>query len=412
MSGPALAPMGGTERAAEIDIVRGFALFGVLWVNLHAHSYLAIAPETLAALPTAPVDRIVEFFTRWLASGKAQALFSILFGFGFAMMMDRAEEKGLDGVRPYIRRLALLGIIGLLHLFLIWTGDILHAYAAMGFLLLVTRRWPGWLLLLTGLLLAIFFQAAVIVTENMLTTAADRSNWADIQHAGILRRAMIFQGSDYAAYVAELVRASWTEFYHHFVALAFLGWIFGRFLIGVWLCRRKWVQDCAQWQPQYRSYAPMLLATGPLLSLISPAMRFAGIATPEPLRPVFWVLGPGAQLALALGYGASIILLCQKEVWRRRLAGLGVVGRMALTNYLMQSLVYFFILYGFGLGLLPYAGATFCLILAICVFALQIAFSRWWLARYRFGPAEWAWRSATYGRRQPMRIAPPVAALA
>ena len=93
----------------------------------------------------------------------------------------------------------------------------------------------------------------------------------------------------------------------------------------------------------------------------------------------------------------------QRERWRRILSGLGDVGRMALTNYLAQSLVYLFVFYGFGLGLMRYGGALVCLLIAVPAFALQIGFSRWWLARYRFGPAEWLWRSATYGRWQPFR---------
>ena len=113
-----------------------------------------------------------------------------------------------------------------------------------------------------------------------------------------------------------------------------------------------------------------------------------------------------SQLVLALGYGAGLVVLCQSDAWKRRLSGFGAVGQMALTNYLAQSLVYMFGLYGFGLGLLPYAGGTFCMLVAFAFFALQIVFSRWWLARYRFGPAEWLWRSLTYGVRQPMQARP------
>ena len=106
---------------------------------------------------------------------------------------------------------------------------------------------------------------------------------------------------------------------------------------------------------------------------------------------------------LALGYGCGLVVLCQSVWWKRRLSGLGAVGQMALTNYLMQSLVYMFALNGFGLGWMRYAGAATCLGLAVAVFALQILFSRWWLARFRFGPAEWLWRWATYGHRPPLR---------
>jgi uncharacterized protein len=107
----------------------------------------------------------------------------------------------------------------------------------------------------------------------------------------------------------------------------------------------------------------------------------------------------------ALAYAAIIVVLCQNPKWRARLSGLGAVGQMALTNYVAQSMVFVFVLYGFGFGLLPYNGATFALCLAVVTFAVQIAYSRWWLARYRFGPLEWVWRTLTYGQKQPMRIA-------
>ena len=101
-----------------------------------------------------------------------------------------------------------------------------------------------------------------------------------------------------------------------------------------------------------------------------------------------------------------VVVLLQNPHWQARLSGLATAGRMALTNYLAQSLLFFFLLYGFGAGLLPYTAPTFALVLALVFYAGQIAFSRWWLRRYRFGPAEWLWRSWTYDQWQPMRRLP------
>ncbi len=108
-------------------------------------------------------------------------------------------------------------------------------------------------------------------------------------------------------------------------------------------------------------------------------------------------------MILAIGYAALIVILCQWPTVRRRLSSLGSVGQMALTNYLTQSLFFVFVLYGFGLGLLPWMWPTLALVFSVGVFALQVLFSRWWLARHRFGPAEWLWRWATYGVRPPLR---------
>ncbi|HXT74811.1 MAG TPA: DUF418 domain-containing protein [Candidatus Eisenbacteria bacterium] len=122
-----------------------------------------------------------------------------------------------------------------------------------------------------------------------------------------------------------------------------------------------------------------------------------------PLLATLWIVDIGL-VALTASYIAGITLLFRQPVWRRRLALLAPVGRMALTNYLTQTLVYVFLFYGYGscLGLLGKVGAALCLLLAVFVFAAQVVISRWWLARYRFGPMEWLWRSLTYGSRQAM----------
>jgi uncharacterized protein len=115
-------------------------------------------------------------------------------------------------------------------------------------------------------------------------------------------------------------------------------------------------------------------------------------------------------IAMAAFYLSALALLWRKPAWRNRLAHLGPVGRMALTNYLGHSLFYLGLFYGFGLTLLGRVGSTVCLALSVAIFAAQIAFSSWWLRRFRYGPAEWLWRSLTYGTRQPMRLSVPAPA--
>lgn len=410
MADTGYAPVAAGERLAELDIIRGVALLGVLWMNLFAHAELAMPEGHLATLPTYPADRIVGFLTLWLAAGKAQALFSLLFGFGFALLLDRIDARGGNGTRIYLRRLSILLVLGFAHLFLAWTGDILHAYAAMGFVLLLTRRWPAKLLLLVGLPLACLGMFAV-----MLFGSLAGSDWNAAQFAlwteGAERRFALFQGADYAAYVRELIVSIWTEVYSLPFGWAYLGWILGRFMIGSWIYRQGWFQDAAGHAAQFRRAAVVLLPLGLALALTGPLMNALEVEAEGALVALGQLLRSTSQLVLALGYGAGLVVLCQSEAWKRRLAGFGAVGQMALTNYLAQSLVYMFGLYGFGLGLLPYAGDTFCMLVAFGFFALQVVFSRWWLARYRFGPAEWLWRSLTYGKRQPMRARPREAPL-
>ena len=397
----AAAPTGRQERISEVDIVRGFALFGVLWMNLLGHNYIAMPRAHLNALPTAEIDAVVGLVSRTLMAGKAQALFSMLFGFGFAMLMERIEARGGDARAIYLRRLAILLVIGVGHALLLWLGDILHAYALLGFLLLATRRWPGWLLL--GLAVALSVIAFPALSLGYAATGQE-APWTAAEAAGQARRWLLFQGSDYGAFVAENARALWSESYSHAVGYVGLGFIFGRFLIGDWIYRQGWLQDCAAYSAGFRRWTTILLPAGLVMASLSPLMQTAGVRTPAALQPLLDMVSMASLIILALGYGAGIVALCQVERWRARLSPLGAVGQMALTNYVGQSLVFLFVLYGFGLGLLRWNGATFALALAALVFALQIALSRWWLARYRFGPLEWVWRSLTYGVRQPMRL--------
>lgn len=401
----AAAPMARQDRISELDIIRGFALFGVLWVNVLQHVDLAIPREHLAALPTAPVDHYVNIVSRWLAQAKAQALFSLLFGFGFAILTDRLEQRGLDGTRIYLRRLTILLAIGVAHLFLLWNGDILHMYALMGFALLLMRRWPNWLLLGLGAALAWFTLPAIVAWETY-GFAGGTPPWVAEQIAGQARRWTLLQGSDYGAFVAENVRLTWGEMYAHPIAPLVLGWVLGRFMIGAWIYRRGWLQDPDRHAAFFRKWTAILLPAGLLLGgLRAIALLFGIELGPDTEVALFFFIWLGVHLQ-ALGYAAGLVVLCRNEAWRRRLGGLGAVGQMALTNYVMQSFFFFFLLYGFGLGLLTWNGATFSLAFSLAVFAFQIAFSRWWLARYRFGPLEWVWRSLTYGERQPMRLRP------
>lgn len=374
-------------------------------MNLVVHADLAIPSKVIAALPTAALDKWIQPIGAWLVEGKAQCLFSILFGFGFAILSQRAEARGLDARALYLRRLLILLAIGVVDMALLWMGDILHAYALMGLLLMLTRRWPGRLLLGAGLVLALCATPAVTAWYVVSTPAGQAPPVFALLDAGMTRRWVVFQGHDYVAFVRELVRSWGPEFYFSLTGVSFLATILGRFLIGSWIFRQGWLQDTERHAALFRRAAPWLLGFGLVSAAVMPVLGMLEVRLPRPIRPFTSLLAETAQLVLALGYAAGLVVLFRRPAWRRALSGLGAVGQMALTNYLIQSLVYVFVLYGFGLGWLKFAGPTFCLIVALVVFGLQILFSRWWLARYRFGPMEWAWRSATYGVRQPLRLA-------
>lgn len=390
------APTPSSDRIGEVDIIRGFALFGVMWMNVFGMGDFLVPSDRIHGLTDFKVlEDVVGFLSATLMSGKAQALFSMLFGFGFAIMMDRIGARGGDGTAIYLRRLTVLLLIGLAHVTLLWMGDILNAYAAMGFLLLLTRRWSSGWLLGVGLALAFVVPSLLMVYYQIISPDGPPA-FVAVMDAGAVTRWPIVMGHDYPAFVAAMFQGT-LDFYLQPIALSYFGWILGRFMIGSWIFRQGWLQAPERYLTGFAIVAATFIPAGLLLTLMRRLMRSLELQPMDWAVPLFRGLGPVAEVIQAMGYGALIIVLCQVPAVRRALSGLGSLGQMALTNYLLQSVVFFVILYGFGLGLLPWMGPTFSLLLTLVVVGLQIVFSRWWLARYAYGPAEWAWRWATYG---------------
>lgn len=399
-------PIGVRERIVSIDVIRGFALFGVLWMNLFEHRGLMMPYDAVANLPTKAIDAWIGPLSAWLMQGKAQALFSILFGFGFANIMARLEARGLPAGRIFLRRIAVLGVFGLVNVLLLWLGDILHAYALVGFVLYFTRHWKTRTLILVGVPVAVLGGPVLALLRELSWGGTDP--WSALWDKGAAIRGELLLGHDYPAFVAENIRASWGEWWTKPIFLSFLAQIFGRFLIGAWIYRQHVFDNPALHRALFAKVASIALPAGLLVAGLAAADDWFKLG----LGPVQRVASQAGQLTLAVGYGAVLVLLHTDGKFARLFAGLAAVGRMALTNYLAQSFFYIFALYGFGLSLLPWMGATNALLLALAFFPLQVAFSLWWLARYRFGPLEWLWRSLTYGERQPMRLAVPAAAVA
>jgi len=389
-------PIAVGDRIAAIDIIRGFALFGVLWMNLYEHRGLMMPYDALDDLPTAPLDHWIGLLSEWLMQGKAQALFSLLFGFGFANIIDRLKARGAPPT-IFLRRTAILLVFGLVDIFLLWIGDILAAYAVMGFVLYLTRNWTTRMLIFVGLPVAVLGTPMLELATHLLMDG--QPWWLRLWDEGAAIRAELVRGNDYPAFVAELWRSAWVEWWLTPAVLPYLAQIIGRFLLGSWIFRQGWLGDVAGHTNLFTRTARVALPLGLLLAGFSTSVTWVGSL------PV-WTGAATEQLSslvLACGYGAAIVMLHLKGRFTRLFIGLQAVGRMALTNYIMQSLFYVFGLYGFGLGLMPYLGATASLGLAIGFFAVQIGFSLWWLARYRFGPLEWLWRTLTYGQVQQLR---------
>ncbi len=384
-------PIPPAERIEVVDILRGFALFGILLVNMQGYGW----PIYLAGLQEWPrfVDRLADWAIRFFAEGKFYPLFSFLFGFGLTIQMARAEAHGARFVPLYVRRLVVLLIIGAAHALLLWVGDILVTYALLGFFLMVFRNRSQKTLIVW------------IVLSLLMSILLNEQSFAQVDAMDRLRAQRTIQVYAHGTF-ADMVHQRIRDLrFVYAIEPFFAPHVFALFLLGLYAGRRGILQDIPSHLPFVRRLWPWALGIGLVGNVLFVIAREhpdqSGSLLPEFVGPAALMVGGPALTAF---YMSAIMLLVQKEAWGKRLAPLAAVGRMALSNYLLQSLVCTTIFYSYGLGLYGKVGPAPGVALTVAIYLVQIPLSVWWLRRFRFGPLEWLWRSLTYWRPQPMLI--------
>lgn len=401
---PSPGPVPAEARVPLLDVLRGFALYGVLLANMIPwYSGRIFLPQEEVLAHTSKVDKVTLFVESILVSGKFQTLLSLLFGLGFSIQIARAEARGGGGTRLFLRRLLIMFALGWCHVLALWCGDVIWGYALVaGFLLFFRRR------SLRALLLWAAFFTVVPRLVTMVPAVADKLE--------VLRLARDFPAFDAKVLAAmrgrdhiELARmqAAFAVAFSAPLIPSYFPWLLGHFLIGYAAGKSGKLTDAPAHLPFFRRLlaisAPVGLVVGTLIVTVRRLQR-GGMTIPLVARMAMSVPEEISVLALSCAYAAAIVLLMERPAWRRRLLVLAPVGRMPLTTYFGQSLLCTFIFYGWGLGLLGRVSATACVPLSLALFGLQVILAGQWLRRFRFGPVEWVWRSLTYGRAQPMRL--------
>jgi uncharacterized protein len=397
-----LAPV--SERIALLDVLRGVAVLGILLINIGAFSgYVLVAPKTAAAMPAASADAALRFLETALIEGKFYSLFSLLFGVGFAVMVSRAERAGRDPIPLLARRYAVLLAIGTLHVLLIWWGDILQLYALLGFVLLgFTNRSVRALVtaavVLLALPIALYGLGLALLPPNWGTSIWNPRELMPLVSA--------IKSGTYAQIVAGQVHVAGMMWFRR-VVLMFIPRVLGMFVLGFALGRLRVFEDPARHARLFRALLWLGILVGLPASVLFAGLESSGAAVGflplsfrEFVREVPDTIGTPL---LSLGYVAGITLLFQRAGGRRLLGWFAPVGRMALSNYLLHSVMFGAVFCGIGLGWFMRTSVATSIAIAVCGYALQIAGSRIWLSRFQFGPVEWVWRQLTYGKRVPLR---------
>lgn len=392
MSIEKVLPVSPTERIQVLDVLRGIAIGGILIGNMQWFSGYGMMPPQLTAA-AASYDQITTYLVHVLVEGKFYSIFSFLFGIGFAMQMAKAAERGDTRAGHFRRRLFWLLVIGVLHAVFLWAGDILSVYAVVGFVLILFRnrtdmtllRWAAMLLavpVVTYAILLSLFLAFAPPDVAATIASAQAEQWST-------SFAIVQQGSYFeilTGYNPQYLLGRWAGL----IIQMRLPKILAMFLLGMYAYRRGYFQDVAANLPFIRKVVIYGLTFG-----LAGNLLFAWLAGNE--APF-----PPSIAGLALGIAAAVLLLWQGDLTKQPLAIFAPVGRMAMTNYLLQTVVCVTIFYGYGFQQFSRFGALKATLMALAIVIFQLIASTIWLRYFAYGPMEWIWRQLTYRKRLPL----------
>jgi uncharacterized protein len=402
------APVDRADRIDSIDVLRGFAVLGILMMNVQDFSMIAAAYSNPA---------VSGFFTGrdfwlWLFAHvffdqKFMTIFSLLFGAGIVLFTARVEARDESAAGLHYRRMGWLILFGILHGYFLWSGDILYGYGMCGLWVYLLRHRPPRTLITVGLLLMCVAPLLMVGAGTFLPRMHPGyfqeildTEWAPLERTVAAERAATVGGWwDLVAFRAPRVLATQT-----FLLLFWIVWrVGGLMLMGMGLFKLG-VFSAAR---SRRLYAWMVAAG----LLVGMALVLEGVRADVAHRwDGAWSMFFGPQwnyagsVFVALAYVGGVMLACRAHAFAALQRRLAAVGRMALSNYIGQTVVCAVVFHGFAPWTFMQTGRSTQALMVLVVWGLQLALSSWWLERFRFGPLEWLWRSLSYRQLQPFRV--------
>lgn len=380
------------SRIELLDSLRGFALLGIILVNI---TFFTTSLQTISYgvdLWSGWYNELAMLLRGIVIDGKFVLIFSFLFGFGMVLLQESSQAKGKSFNRIYIRRLTALLLFGLLHGIFIWYGDILTHYALLGFLLMLFQRCKPRTLLIWSLILLLI--VPVLVTGVSLLNGSASQALEPISQADARQIGVYYQDRDAAIYgegtVTQIAVQRVNDYFSSiFNMLLFYPQILGMFLMGAYFCKRRLLHKVQENRKGILRLVILGGSAGLVLQLI------LSLAKGLPFWGEAAALFVGAPL-LALAFIGMFALLYQNELCKKVLHWFSYPGKMAFTNYLLQSILCGLIFYSYGLGWYGMIGPALQMLIAVVIFAIQAVFSRVWFKWLPIGPLEYVWRLFTY----------------
>ena len=403
------------QRHISLDAMRGFAVMGILAMNIIGFAMPEWAYISPAAYGTDTLaDKIAWAFSFVLIDGKMRGLFSLLFGASMMLIIDRAVAKGESAAQIHYRRMAWLALFGLAHYFFIWFGDILFLYAIIGMIAFRFRNWPPaklikvaliifvlglalWGLQFGGLQLFQYFATRADASADMPRQFRELMDSADLAfnvapdlalHRGSYAAITMSKLDDWAEPLLLVVQSA-----SETLPLMMIGMAMQKsgFLTGAWAAA------------DYRRWAMRMVPVGLLLTLALAVWMVAVDFDRITALAIFYFWGGIPRMLLTIGYAALLIMLIDHYRNHPMLARVAAAGRAAFSNYLATSIAMPTIFSGYGFGLFGDVGRAGLWLFVLGAWAVMLLWSKPWLMTFHYGPLEWLWRSLARGKIQAMR---------
>lgn len=397
------APIQPTERISEIDIIRGLALLGILMVNM-AYFKAPVMMDRYPAYYAPGLEQISAWFIQLFFTGKFYAIFSFLFGLGFYIFMERTLAKGLTLPPLYKRRLLVLLVMGAVHLFLLWSGDILFTYALVGFILLGFRRkslqsLKRWII---GLFIATLFLQGLFGLVQGIGKAYSGEQYSQMMAEIINSSVLVYSTGSFSELVSyRMVNEI------PYILISLIVWIpavLAFFLCGLYAGKLGLFKDLPGSVPIFRKICLVGFPIGALGLLLYFFFETGIWPVSTAFKPALLSMtNYFASLFIFPAYVAAILLILRQKTGRKVLAPMASAGRMALTNYLSQTLILITFFYGYGFGFFYRLSLAQGILLTLALYLLQVFWSNLWFKKFKYGPLEWLWRGLTYKKFEPFR---------